>query len=344
MEKVWLTRGGANGEFEDFALDVGTSGGGWATEGDISSAADYLEVRNLVASFNPDAKLRSVANWASQLWALKGGMEIGDYILMPRKGQGAVAVGVVTSGYVYDAARPPGERHYRRVDWKNADVPKTAFGADIQRSLGTFMTICEVSRDQVFDRVASVLATGQDPYIEDVALSDPVAPVIGGDAVANVENDAQVSIQELIRVRFPTHALADLIAAVLQAKGFQTWVSPPGPDGGVDIRAARGDLGFEEPRISVQVKNTRASMGVSDLNELMGAKTVSGATSALFVSWGGFTQPARQMVRTSWFELRLWDADEIVAQVTSVYDQLDPVIRAQLPLRQVWTPTIDDAI
>lgn len=82
-------------------------------------------------------------------------------------------------------------------------------------------------------------------------------------------------------------------------------------------------------------------MGVPELNELAGAMTSFGAERALFVSWGGFTNQALQLARTKWFELRLWDADELVAQVTAVYDHLDREIRARLPLRQVWLSAVE---
>ena len=79
-----------------------------------------------------------------------------------------------------------------------------------------------------------------------------------------------------------------------------------------------------------------SAMGVGDVKELVGARTAFGADHALFVSWGGFTAPARQMARNEWFNLRLWDADDLVEEVTAVYDRLDPAIRTRLPLEQVW--------
>jgi restriction system protein len=134
-----------------------------------------------------------------------------------------------------------------------------------------------------------------------------------------------------------------LVAAVLEANGYQTEVSPPGPDGGVDVLAARGDLGFEGPRIAVQVKNTISAQGVPQINELVGAKTAFGADKALYVSWSGFTSQATSLARTNWFEIRLWNADVLVEQVTAVYDQLDAEIRAKLPLRQVWISAVEES-
>jgi restriction system protein len=341
MSKVWLTRGGADGEYEDFALGEGTTGGGWNGVHDLSAANTFEEVRAVLLAAYPGKSARAVGNWSGQLWALRVAMEPGDYVLMPRKGQPILAIGVVAGPYVYDSARPPGERHYRKVDWKKVDVAKTSLGADIQRSLGTFMTICEINRDDIVERVTSVADSGVDPMLDSQPEQAP-GELPNEDAVPpNVINDAAISIQELIRTRFPTHDLAALVEAVLRAEGYTTRLSPPGADGGVDILAARGDMGFEGPRIAVQVKNSISSMGVPQLNELVGAKSAFGADQALYVSWGGFTSEARRLARNEWFQLRLWDAEDLVREVTNVYNQLEASFQTRLPLRQVWVSAIE---
>jgi restriction system protein len=228
------------------------------------------------------------------------------------------------------------------VDWKVADVPKTSFGADIQRSLGTFMTICNIDREDIVSRIQSIIATGTDPLLEGLLTDTPDRTPTEDDVAPNVVNDAQISIQQMIRNRFPTDELAGLVESVLQAGGFKTRLSPPGPDGGVDILAGRGDLGFDSPRIAVQVKNSAGTMGIAQINELVGAQTAFGADQALFVSWGGFSPDARRLARNEWFQLRLWDADDLVREVTAIYEKLDASIQMKLPLRQVWVAAIDE--
>ena len=336
MSKVWLIRGGATGQFETFALEHGATGGGWGEVPSLIDCTTYQEIRDLMAAARPDDSPKAIGNWAGQLWALRIAMQIGDYVLMPRKGQGILAIGILTSDYIYDESRPPGERHYRRVDWKQLDVPKTSLGADIRRSLGTFMTICEISREGIVERIQSVISTGIDPLLDEQSMSNGTGTPNEDTVAPNVVNDAEISVQELIRNQFPDHELAALVDAVLQASGFKTRLSPKGPDGGVDILAGRGDLGFEGPRIAVQVKNSVSAMGVPQINELMGAKTTFGADQALYVSWGGFTSEARRMARNEWFQLRLWDADDLMREVTYVYLKLDASIQVRIPLRQVW--------
>ena len=346
MAKVLLSRGGASGEYEEFLISNSYTGGGWRSVQDLSSCTDYQEIFDSVQVANPDAKIRAIGNWSGQLWLLRLSMSVGDLVLMPRKGQGTIAVGRITGDYKYLPANEPGFRHVRPVEWINPEVPKTNFGADIQRSIGAFMTMCEIRRTEIVSRVEAIASGKVDPLMDSPDEREPAVTTGGLDdpeAESNVANDAQLSIQELIRHRFPGHELSNLVAAVLEANGYQTEVSPPGPDGGVDVLAARGDLGFEGPRIAVQVKNTISAQGVPQINELVGAKTAFGADKALYVSWSGFTSQAASLARNNWFEIRLWNADDLVQQVTAVYDQLDAEIRAKLPLRQVWISAVEDS-
>ena len=43
------------------------------------------------------------------------------------------------------------------------------------------------------------------------------------------------------------------------------------------------------------------------------------------------------------FKLRLWDADALLDEVLAVYEKLPEPIRADLRLKQVWMPVLDEA-
>ena len=221
MSRVWMCRGGQEGEFEEYLVEAGLTGSGWAEVPDLSSAQSYHEVRSTVANAYPEASRRAVGNWSGQLWSLRNLMSEGDLVLMPRKGQGSVAIGVITGPYRFDGSAQPGYRHLRPVSWRASDIPKTSFGPDLRRSLGTYMTICEISREDVAARVDALASGKPDPrFVE----AEPGGDDVGGD---DVEVAGSVSIQELIRTRFPDHDLAALVEAVLQANGYETRLSPP---------------------------------------------------------------------------------------------------------------------
>lgn len=335
MTQVWMCRGGKDGEYEEYLLDNEVTGSGWTKVPDLSAASTFEDVREVIAGAYVGESKHTIGNWAGQLWTLLS-MSPGDYVLMPRKGQGAVAIGKVTGPYRYDASADPGFRHLRSVQWLATEVPQTSIGPDIRGTLGAFMTLCAIRKDDVVARVEA-LATGKaDPRFD---APETVVAEAGEGTVAAV---ASVTIEELIRTQFPGHELAALVEAVLQANGYETRLSPPGPDGGVDVLAAKGGLGFDGPRIAVQVKNTGGAQGVKELNELLGAQARFGAERSLFVSWGGFTGEGAKLASTKWFELRLWTAEDLVREITAVYSRLPESFRSRMPLKQVWTSARSD--
>jgi restriction system protein len=133
-----------------------------------------------------------------------------------------------------------------------------------------------------------------------------------------------------------------LVDAVLQAEGYVTHLSPPGPDGGVDILARRGSLGLDGPKLCVQVKSSAAPADVSILRGLQGTMSTFKADEGLLVSWGGFNRTVQQEARLSFFSVRLWDADDLVAAIERNYDRLPKELQGELPLKRIWALVIEE--
>jgi predicted Mrr-cat superfamily restriction endonuclease len=93
--------------------------------------------------------------------------------------------------------------------------------------------------------------------------------------------------------------------ALLQADGYTTELSPSGPDSGVDIIAGRGAMGFDPPRLCVQMKSGNDPVDVKVLRELQGVMRNFGTEQSLLVSWGGFKQSVHNEARRLFFEMRL---------------------------------------
>ena len=87
----------------------------------------------------------------------------------------------------------------------------------------------------------------------------------------DLERLSKDQIATLIGRKFRGHEMARLVDAVLKAQGYTTFVSPPGPDKGVDILAAPGPLGFGKPRICIQVKSQDSPVDSPTLNQLIGS-------------------------------------------------------------------------
>lgn len=92
---------------------------------------------------------------------------------MPLKGQEVVAIGEITSGYIFDSQRPSDCKHYRRVNWINEEVSRMTLAEDIRKTLQTQMTICEFRQEKVAERISALLPSGTDPFLKN---SPGVAP------------------------------------------------------------------------------------------------------------------------------------------------------------------------
>ena len=128
---------------------------------------------------------------------------------------------------------------------------------------------------------------------------------------------------------------------MLQAQGYTTHVSPPGPDKGIDILAAPGPLGFGNPRICVQIKSGDTPLDRPTLDQLIGVMQNVQADQGLLISWGGFKSSVDKEKASQFFRVRLWDQDKLIEQLLTHYDEIDEELRAELPLKKIWTVAED---
>ncbi len=326
---VWMVRAGKNGEREDLALERGAAVIGWDKLPDLSEIDDREKLTELMQRRYPDEKKMSVANYVGQVWAFRGRIAPGDLIVLPLKTRAMIAIGECTGAYKYESANPTGSRHVRPVKWIREDIPRETFGKDLLYSLGAFMTVCQIKRNQAEQRIRRILKGEPDPLVAPVgeAATEPDDT----ESVPDLEQYAADQIRQYIARKFKGHELAQVVGEVLQAEGYQLQISPPGPDGGVDILAGRGLMGFDEPRLCVQVKSTNAAVDAKVFRELRGTMEDRGADQGLLVSWSGFTRPTIEEARRQFFRVRLWDSGILVSKLLANYEKLSEELRAELP-------------
>ncbi len=339
---LWLVRGGRHGQHEDRFFQTDRVYGTWPELADVDVSkldGPGAVARELRKSFE-DAPENRLLNWARQVWALVSHMAPGDWVVVPRKGKSLLAFGEVVGPYEYDPKEPDTSyRHFRKVKWLNREVARSVFGQDLLYSLGAFMTICRIKRNDAEKRVRAVAESGWQP---EPAVSGKVK--IGttsdddseGESV-DLELLARDEIAKLIQRKFKGHNMAVLAQAILEAQGYTTFRSPPGPDKGVDILAAPGPLGFGQPRICVQVKSGDASVDRPTLDQLIGTMQNVQADQGLLVAWGGFKSSVDKETAHHFFRVRLWDRDALIDELLEHYDKLDEDLRAELPLKRIWS-------
>lgn len=332
---LWLVRAGKHGEHEARFFGDNRIYLTWdELPQDLSSLKDAKGVREILQGVYPDFSTARIANYTGQISAFLFGMKVGDHLAVPRKGKGAFAIGEITGCYVYDAHAEMPYRHFRTVKWLNLGVPRSSFDQDLLFSLGAIMTICQVNKDNAEARVLALLK-------RPAAVAAPAKTVSTIEPPAeefpDLERLAQDQIARLVIRRFKGHDMARLVEAVLKAQGYTTYASPPGPDKGVDILAAPGPLGFGRPRICVQVKSQESPIDSPTLNQLIGSMQNVQADQGLLVSWGGFKTSVDREVAAQFFRVRLWDSDALIQELLGQYERLDEDLRAELPLKRIWT-------
>jgi len=333
---VWVVRAGRHGGRQDFVLDNGICAIGWDSLPDLSTVESRENLQELMEEIYPDHSPRSIGNWIGQVWSFIKKIQEGDLVVLPLKPSSVVAIGEVTGAYQYENENPEGAKHVRSVDWKRTDISRTAFDADILGSLGAYMTVYRVRAENAEERIRAAIDNAsielQHPPSEEIAASIELVDL-------NLQANDQ--IRSFINRRFRGHDFAYLVAAVLEAKGYKVNVSPAGADGGVDIIAGKGAMGFDGPRMIVQVKSGAADISVT--RELRGVMDDFKADHALIVSWGGFARSASRDARQLYFKVRFWNSDDFLRELKENYDSLPEDIQAKLPLKRIWILVPEEA-
>lgn len=336
MKRLWLVRLGKHGEQEAHALETGELVLGFQY-GDLTGAKDREAMLRIIGRAVPDANPKRHVHFAAQLNQFCNTMQVGDLAVVPLKTESKIAIGEVIGACTMTVGGNP----VRRVRWLRPDVPRDAFRQDLLYSFGAFMTVCEITRNDALARVEAVAKAGRDPGYEAGATVSRTVPAAADatsaeDADVELDKLARDQIERRIASAFTGHDLTELIGAILTAQGYLVRVSPPGSDQGIDIVAGRGTLGFDQPRLVVQVKSGDIVADQPTLQALIGAVQDAHADQGLLVSWGGFKRTVDQRRNELFFRIRLWGREEILNALFEVYDRLPEDIRAELPLRRTW--------
>ena len=335
---IWLVRAGSQGEYEQKFIQEKQIYVTWEEfKVNISKLADRSALAEKLNQNYPDTKPKTIQNWVSQLWPFAHDMKKGDLEILPLKFQPSIQIGQITGEYEYDAENPNPFFHWRSVKWIGEAVPRSHFGQDLLYSFGAFLTICRIQRNNAEERIEAMRKNGWKAESLAAAIKPTAASDSAGElARSDLEALVQDQIAQAIAAKFKGHSLTLLVEAILKAQGYTTYRSPEGADGGVDILAGTGALGFGEPRLCVEVKSGETPIDRPTVDKLLGAVTKFGAQEGLFVSWSGFKTNVQKEMAPSFFKIRLWTQKELLEALFANYDRLDADIKAELPLKQVW--------
>lgn len=340
---IWLVRAGSHGEYEQKFIKENKVYVTWdELNVDLKNLSQRSELTAEMAQRFPEAKPKAIQNWVSQVWPFAHEMNVGDLVIVPLKSQPGIQIGEITGNYCFDAKAPDPFYHWRKVKWIGEAIPRTNFGQDLLYTFGAFMTICRVQRNNAEARISAMRTNNWKPESIKAATSPGASLSDDGNKNTDIEELARDQIAHLISARFKGHNLTRLVDSVLKAQGYTTYVSPEGADGGADILAGTGSLGFGTPRLCVEVKSGDAPIDRPAVDKLLGAVTKFGANEGLFVSWSGYKSNVQKELASSFFRVRLWTQKELMEAVFTHYDRLDEEIKAELPLKRIWMVATQD--
>ncbi len=337
---LWLCRAGRFGEQEQKFLDESKIYLCWSgLSYNLTKFKEMKELYSFLPSVYPGNSLGRNRNYTGQLWTFSNRMQPGDWVALPSKRKSTIHIGEITGDYKFVKDGEDPYHHYRTVNWLEKDIPRTNFDQDILYSLGACITICRIKRNDAEARVRAMQGNNWKS-----AGIQPVLPQDDGDddslvEEVDIEQIASDQITRLIASKYKGHGLEALVDAILKAQGFTTYRTGKGADGGIDILAAPGTLGFGRPRICVQVKSQDSPVSRPVFDQLIGTMQKVQADQGLLVAWGGFKPTVKKEIPTQFFNVRLWDQTDLIEQFLANYSKLDEDIQADVPLKRVWVVT-----
>lgn len=328
MMKWWMVRAGDSNELIPQWIDKKVASIGWR---ELRNPARFQERNQLVEEAHKtysDSKPGARIQAASQVWRFINHIKAGDRVVSYAKDTREYITGTVIEEHRYDPTVI--SDYYPNVigvNWESQRVPRDLLSQKTRNSLGATQTVFSV--DQCSHEFENVLIHGINK-LPSLNADDVEEEVGNGDELIA---QAKVMVEDAVD-RLDPWEMQELVAGLLRAMGYQAFVSPPGPDGGVDVIAHKDAFGFEKPVIKVQVKHRKAATGAREIQQLLGANPIG--ASSIFVSTGGFTSTA---VRTAKHNgVKLLDLTDLVQLLLQWYEDLLTETKALLPLKRMYVP------
>jgi len=329
-KKMWMVRAGQGAVAVQDFRSKGVVAIGWSDGGtDWTKFPDRAAIQVKIAEQNPENTETQNLVSARQIDRFLHEFQVGDRVITYDPASRCYLVGTIKGEAGRDPSLIKGLETYRPVAWEKKEVPRDELSVTTRNSLGAISTLFRVPETGATELEAKL--TGR-----------PAPVPVGTEQVedeAELLKDVQARSHEFIKDRISKldwEQMQRLVAGLLRAMGYKPRISPLGPDRGKDIIASPDGFGFESPRIVVEVKHRRGSMGANDIRSFVGGRHKD--DKGLYVSTGGFTKEAHYEAERSSIPLTLMDMDDLAQAVAEYYDRMDMETRAMLPLIRIYWP------
>ena len=321
MPKLWLVRADG-GDFTDYFVSGDHISIGWNIREDISALTNPDEIEAVYRKYNPDSHSGPARRTAKQIETFLVQMEPSDEVLTPTKDRKWLRRGIIQDGGAYFVEPPHDDNAVyfhcvrRPVLWSGLPINRYDFHPSDQRPMRSRQTVVLVDED-CFGAWAR-FSPG----------SNAKAPT---GTKQQVREDVRLALDTLVE-SFDPYEAQELVAELLDAMGCEDLeVSPPGPDGGVDVRAVKTDTLVPEVPIFVQVKRYKwgRNIGKKAVRDLRSGITFGGR--GIFVTTSSFTKGAKEVAREALFpHIALIDGPVLIDLIREHWDGISEESQAKL--------------
>jgi len=324
-KQVWGIHAGKIGEAHTLFLKQNVIAIGWSEMGDLSKIAKNREAfKDKVSITYPTVKPGAIPNYAGQTFRFVNEMKKGDYVVYSSKMDKQFHIGLVEADYKYEPKTDSQYPNQRNVKWLMT-LPRANFSQGALYETGSAMSFFLIKTYaneflSALDGKTTVSSVEEDETVDFV--------------VSAIEDSTKTFLFKTLSQDFKGHPLAVLFGHLLETMGFKTTVSPPGPDGGIDIIGHKDEFGFESP-IKVQVKSNDGNVGDPAVSALLGK--LGKDDNGVIVTLGGFTKQAKEFAKGK-TNLKLIEGDELVDLILNNYEKLNAHYKALIPLKRVYVP------
>lgn len=329
---MWMVRAGRGGLLVDEFRTASVVAIGWIPLGDMSGLVARADFSQAVARAYPDEKPGQQAASAGQTYRFVREIAIGDHVLSYDPGERVYLVGEVTGDYEWRPGVGLEFPNVRRVNWLG-QVSRDVLSIAARNSLGAISTLFLVPPAVASEMLAALAGERR------ASSSAPAPAAEAAEETDDLYKDVQARGFEFIKDHISAldwDEMQELVAGLLRAMGYKTRISPSGSDRGKDIVASPDGLGFEDPRIVVEVKHRSAAMGSQEIRSFLGGRHDN--DKGLYVSTGGFTRDARYEAERGRIPVTLMDLDDLVKSLLEHYEKLDVEMQRLVPLRRIYWP------
>lgn len=331
MERMWMVRA-EGGTLYDLFRERGVAAVGWAEL--AAKARPGMTRQQLVEIYRqaePQAKQGTALAGASQVWRFINEVKDGDHVVTYSPGNRTYMIGKIAGKAEYKPEwQEDGMALARAVKWFATEIERDGLTTASKNSLGSTLTVFLVPESAMLELKAAL--TGK-PVIE--ALPNDVDDKEIAEPLKDIEARAFEGVKDQVS-QLGWDDMEKLVAGVLRAMGYKTRFTPSGGDRGRDIIASPDGLGFDNPRILVEVKHRKGRIGADQLRSFIAG--CHRDDRGLYVSTGGFSKEAHYEADRAQIRMMLWTLDDLVRNLMDHYQTADIETRRLVPLKWAYWP------